>query len=369
MPCSPAQLAANQRNSRRSSGPRTAEGKAISRRNGLKHGLTGAGIVLPNEDVEEVERRFETLEAEMRPKSEMARQLVGRVALLTVRLDRSAHQESKALAHRMRQAAAEFDQDRLAEVDRLMAWIAAEPVTNVRRLRRMPEGVDRLIAAIQGLRDDLARVGGYRWGYEYNEQLHHLLGKRSAELPVTRARALTDAIAGNFRYLDATDGAGLETDARRVWAIGELVYLIDAEIAGLKKLRDEMDLEGLELDRAEAAARAMFDPSKDAILARKYEAATERGLYRAIREFRETQPTTEVIAEIPVAEELGSSSPEPPPGEDGPTFVDAIEAEEGGEESAGSPDDHQIGLRDGLEFTSGALQGPDRGPGRAVRGG
>jgi hypothetical protein len=39
-PQSPRLIEANRRNARRSTGPRTAEGKAISRLNGLTHGLT-----------------------------------------------------------------------------------------------------------------------------------------------------------------------------------------------------------------------------------------------------------------------------------------------------------------------------------------
>ena len=39
-------------------------------------------------------------------------------------------------------------------------------------------------------------------------------------------------------------------------------------------------------DPVEAGHRAMFDPSKDACLARKYEAAAERGFFRSIKEFR-----------------------------------------------------------------------------------
>jgi hypothetical protein len=49
MPCSPARLLANQTNARLSTGPKTVEGKARSRGNALKHGLTGQGVVLPDE--------------------------------------------------------------------------------------------------------------------------------------------------------------------------------------------------------------------------------------------------------------------------------------------------------------------------------
>lgn len=44
------QLAANRRNAKKCTGPRTPEGKARSARNNLKHGLYSQAPVLPNED-------------------------------------------------------------------------------------------------------------------------------------------------------------------------------------------------------------------------------------------------------------------------------------------------------------------------------
>jgi hypothetical protein len=41
--------------------------------------------------------------------------------------------------------------------------------------------------------------------------------------------------------------------------------------------------------RAEAGREAMFDPSREAGLARKYEAAAERGFFRALKELRQLQ--------------------------------------------------------------------------------
>ena len=49
-PLSQARLEANRANSQFSTGPRTAEGKAISSRNNLRHGFHGAFCVLPSED-------------------------------------------------------------------------------------------------------------------------------------------------------------------------------------------------------------------------------------------------------------------------------------------------------------------------------
>ncbi len=49
------QIAANRINAQRSTGPRTAAGKASVSSNALKHGLTGRDIVLPSENPEEFE--------------------------------------------------------------------------------------------------------------------------------------------------------------------------------------------------------------------------------------------------------------------------------------------------------------------------
>jgi len=46
----PAQLSANRANAQRSTGPRSVEGKSVSRFNALKHGVDAASITLPGED-------------------------------------------------------------------------------------------------------------------------------------------------------------------------------------------------------------------------------------------------------------------------------------------------------------------------------
>jgi hypothetical protein len=314
MPCSPAQLEANRRNSLLSKGPTSPSGKAISRRNSLKHGLTGAGIVLPTDDAAEVARRFGALEAEMNPRSELARMLVNRVASLSLRMEHCVEHEARNSAHRMRHAVETFDDQRLAEIEKTLSWIATEPATHARRLRGTPEGIDRLADDLMRLKEALAHPDGTRWDWTHCEHFHHLTGRRRLEVPVTRPRALTEAIEGNFKHLEAADGAGLADFERRCWAAGTLVKLIEAEIESLKALRATLDHETIALDRAEAPHRAMFDHSPSATLLRKYEASAERGFFRALKEYREVEAETPGPTELPdqaeVAEELGSFLPD-----------------------------------------------------------
>jgi len=160
MTASPAQIEANRRNAARSTGPKTPEGKARSRGNSYKHGLTGDGVVLPEEDAAEVERLARAFRAELDPPGEVGDVLVRRMATLAVRMDRCVGQETAALSARVRVALDDF---------------------------KAPEGADA---------EEAARL------------------------------------------------------------------------------------------RAEAGRRAMFDPSKEACLARKYEAAAERGFFRALADLR-----------------------------------------------------------------------------------
>src|SRR5689334_5806535 len=45
-----AQIEANRLNAQKSTGPRTVEGKTVSRQNALKHGIDAASIIMPGED-------------------------------------------------------------------------------------------------------------------------------------------------------------------------------------------------------------------------------------------------------------------------------------------------------------------------------
>ena len=111
MPTSEARILANQKNAQLSSGPKTLEGKERSRRNALKHGLAGSGIVLIDEDIVEVERRHDELQAELAPSSNLGKILVRDLATQSVRMERAGREESAAIAERVRHAVDAFDLD------------------------------------------------------------------------------------------------------------------------------------------------------------------------------------------------------------------------------------------------------------------
>jgi len=97
----PARAAASRRNGARSGGPRSAEGKARSARNALKHGLCAQKfLVLGDEDA----RAFAALEAavldELAPQGVLQRLLAGRIVRAAWRLERAERIEAELLEFR-----------------------------------------------------------------------------------------------------------------------------------------------------------------------------------------------------------------------------------------------------------------------------
>ena len=98
MPISEKQLEANRRNAQRSTGPTTAEGKARSSRNNLRHGLTGQITVLPEEDREAHDTFCDRLIAGFQPGTQIEEQLAQFVAEDAWRLNRIAAIENNIFA-------------------------------------------------------------------------------------------------------------------------------------------------------------------------------------------------------------------------------------------------------------------------------
>ena len=207
-------------------------------------------------------------------------------------------------------------------VDALFAALFDDPSGALRNLRRMPEGVDRLLDDWRTLRRDLDREGPHRWGSPQMSRAVNLTGVRSENAHSTRIGDLSSALWGEFHGLTALEGAGLDDQGRRDWARAALLELVDARIAELEAHLGTLDLERIEQDRLEAPTRATFDDSRPASLARRYEADADRGFYKALKEFRqveaEAQSRVEATPDRSTSELLGSKVgssrvPTPPP--------------------------------------------------------
>jgi hypothetical protein len=92
------QITANQRNARRSTGPKTPEGKAVVRLNALRHGLLAREVVLPGEDADAFEALWNQVRADLLPVGPIEQLLVDRIVNAMWRLRRLARTET-ALFH------------------------------------------------------------------------------------------------------------------------------------------------------------------------------------------------------------------------------------------------------------------------------
>lgn len=102
------QIAANRENAKKSTGPRTPEGKAISSGNAIKHGLTATKrVVLADEKQEQFEAMREHLIDEMQTGTALEKILVEEIAAIAWRLRRAARIERDMMSEDLRQAAAD----------------------------------------------------------------------------------------------------------------------------------------------------------------------------------------------------------------------------------------------------------------------
>ena len=305
MPTSEARIRANQQNCRKSTGPSPA-GAVHSRRNAITHGMTSK-ILIADGDVPEVERRTAALMAEMDPRSTVGKVLVGQLATLSVRMERGASQELATSASRVRHAVTSFDHDREDRAEELFDAIADHPRRHVRCLKRMPEGVDRLIEAWGELRDNLTRPDGATWDESHQAMATAMLGYRPGQVGASRVEGLSKAARGegSASDVDRTAPAG---EAGRTWAVARLVEMVDTQIAKLEDHRETLDLEVIEQDRAEAPHRVLFDFSPAGCRAMRYQSEARRMFFKALKDFRIAEAEA---AERPTRPEIPQPSPEP----------------------------------------------------------
>ena len=82
------QLRANQQNARRSAGPKTPEGRAVSGRNALTHGLSAGALLMPDEDLTAFQQLLDSLYLEHQPVGSHEEYLVRQIAVSQWRLNR-----------------------------------------------------------------------------------------------------------------------------------------------------------------------------------------------------------------------------------------------------------------------------------------
>ena len=92
------QIAANRRNARHSTGPKTPQGKATASMNGLRHGLRASKIILPGEYQEDFDLIHDGLQDLYQPQNPAEQYIVDQAAIAQWKLVRAEAFEARCYA-------------------------------------------------------------------------------------------------------------------------------------------------------------------------------------------------------------------------------------------------------------------------------
>jgi hypothetical protein len=265
-----AQILANQKNSLKSTGPKSIDGKRISRANSLKHGLCAAVVVI--ESLELIQRRAWECFDGLKPQDDYQAWIVNQVAWLTLKVDRSGRMERRARDRVALRACLTWDEDRALEAKHLAGKLATSPEEVVEGLRRTPHGCDWLIDRWTRLAD-AARDSGGAW----------------TDLQVRLALDLTGTPKafreGRRPWAPPSPTPGEEATA----SAEEMVAFALGQVEELKQRR-EVVAELEEVDRALAEADLADGADAEVRRIRRYEASLHRQIKWFIAQLHNPTP-------------------------------------------------------------------------------
>src|SRR5579863_149109 len=151
------QIAANRLNAQKSTGPRTPDGRAAVRLNGVTHGLTAETLVLKGESEDDFNALFESLAAEYEPETPIEETLVADLAMATWRRRRMYNMEAGLYNKRLKDLAKIADGENLDDSCRLgmVAAFANNTIALIgRQEARLERSYYRALHELQRLRKE-----------------------------------------------------------------------------------------------------------------------------------------------------------------------------------------------------------------------
>jgi hypothetical protein len=151
------QFEANRQNAQKSTGPKTPEGRAAVRLNGVKHGLTAETIVLKGESQADFTAMLESFEAEHDPTTPTEEALVVQLALANWRLRRLYHQEAGFYTSKLKTLASiqkDLNLDDAGRMGHLAGWSESTLGLFNRQEARLERSFYRALHELQRLRKE-----------------------------------------------------------------------------------------------------------------------------------------------------------------------------------------------------------------------
>ena len=324
------QKLANRENAKKSTGPRTEQGKQTTRRNAVKHGLAGRGEVVPDEIAEEMEARVGVWTKAMRPADEVEAWLVARAASLSVRVDAAVKCEGIRRARNLVDCeTGKLARDAAEELgDALLERKRKDPSEIVVRLEATAAGCEWMIERWKDMEARRREVNG-SWEREELDLAMKLIGRTLRDLggvneveelvsayccarsKMTRDKSMMHRL--KFAKLVTNAELNLPADADlfnlklRTQEDGQdqLSEFTARQIQRLTALRDEL----AEQEAENPAGGDLIDLSDDGDRLRRYETTLDRQLHNALRRIELMRKGRQFVTEV-----AESSTPQLPLG-------------------------------------------------------
>jgi len=145
-------LMANRNNAAKSTGPRTAEGKMVSRRNAVKHGLFSKEIVIQvgegSENQEDYDDMLHSLQKDLQPVGTLEEMLVEKIAICNWRLARVLRCENAEIRRNFAFKTNFLDfpglpMDRNPELDAIRSHLSLPDKESMEKLMRYEGSINR----------------------------------------------------------------------------------------------------------------------------------------------------------------------------------------------------------------------------------
>ena len=327
--------AINRNNARKSTGPKTAEGKARASKNALKHGLRAEAFALSPDESEELKTLTDEWVDYYQPETPGLRATLDRCVLAVVQQKRCAQFQAARVGKQVREAVEGFDQDQQSRLDALTEGFHCDPETVVRHMKRFALGCRWLIAQWEGLQKKLDAKGCWTSRGDA-ERAIRLLGKRpetfrldtdvyelnlfntlAHEAPNEAAVAWSRDPRNAPESLRETLAFGLPS---REDSIDALRAILDENLDALKEREERLRTNIEEPNRAGAADSAVLLMGPEGALFIRYEKMHDAAFHRAYKALlkgeetiapKEAKPAAPEPAEAPnEAEPDGDEAPD-----------------------------------------------------------
>ncbi len=137
----------NRLNARASTGPKSDDAKAVTRRNALKHGLASRGVVALEAERQIIDERLPKWCKQLQPANDVEMYFVTHAVRMTARLDRALQAEEYALLSASYRATVAWEHDRDLEITTIAARLHADPARTVHTLKGSARGRRWLLKA------------------------------------------------------------------------------------------------------------------------------------------------------------------------------------------------------------------------------